>query len=319
MLQQTTVGAVIPYFERWLSRFPDVRTLASSSLRDVLRAWQGLGYYARARNLHEAARQVLRDHGGRVPDDEEALRRLPGLGAYTTPAILSFAYDRPVPVIEANIRRVLMRIFGWEREISAANDRKLLAELRSFFPAGRSAAFNQAMMELGELVCRNKSPQCLLCPVSEYCRAAQAGRQEVIPSRRKRAKTKIEAVVAVIQQGNRYLLQKRTSSGLLSGLWEFPGGKRSSGEGLEEALRREVREEVGADIREVTYLTSVTHAYTRFQVRLHAFSCRLANKPVLSAATHRWLSLTTIRRYPLPSGSVKIVKFLADRGRTKPT
>lgn len=311
MLQQTTVQAVIPYFERWTRLFPDMRTLARAPLQKVLRAWQGLGYYQRARNVHRAARIFTRDHGGLIPDDEKTLSRQPGFGPYTTAAVLSLAYGRPLPVVDANVRRVLMRIIGLPGEASARNDKVILEYLRGILPSRDPGLFNQAIMELGALVCRNRNPQCLLCPVLENCRAAREGSQEVIPRPRKQSMKKIEAVVAVIEDQGRFLIQKRPPTGLFAGLWEFPGGKRNRGEGLVEALRREVREEVGAEIKNIRFRTTVKHAYTQFLAALHVFSGELAKKPAPARANQRWVSLASIRRYPLPSGTVKIVNFLA--------
>jgi A/G-specific adenine glycosylase len=313
MLQQTTVPAVIPYYERWLKVFPDIRSLARAPLRKVLREWQGLGYYQRARNLHDAARTIVREYGGRIPDDEQTLRRLPGFGPYTTAAVLSLVYGQPQPVIDANVRRVLMRILGLRGTAEAKGDKTLRAFLETVFSKDSPGNFNQAMMELGALVCRSRNPQCLACPVREFCRAARDGTQEIIPQPRTLGLAKIEAVVAVIEKDGRILIQKRPSRGLLADLWEFPGGKVERGESLTAALRREVREELGAEIKNVRRLTTVQHAYTRFQVTLHSFTCKLRDPHFKTGPRRRWVTLSSIRKYPLPSGSVKIVDFLAGR------
>jgi A/G-specific adenine glycosylase len=313
MLQQTTVQAVVPYYERWLTLFPDIAALARAPLRAVLRAWQGLGYYERARNLHRTARIIVRDYGGHVPDDERILRSLPGFGPYTTAAVLSLAFDRPLPVIDANVRRVLMRIVGLDGEASARHDRRLLARLRGDFPVRNPGLFNQAMMELGALVCRNRNPLCLACPVSGFCAALKEGRQETIPRPRRQAVEKIEAVVAVILDGRRLLIQQRPAGGLFGGLWDFPGGKKKRGESREAALRREIREELGAEITDIQYLTRVRHAYTRFRVSLSVFSCRLKGGRLSAGPGRRWVTLESVRRFPLPSASVRIVNFLSGR------
>jgi A/G-specific adenine glycosylase len=316
MLQQTTVPAVISYYHRWLKAFPDVRSLARATLRQVLREWQGLGYYQRARNLREAARTVVRDHGGKLPGDEAALRRLPGFGPYTTAAVLSIAHGRPIPVIDANVRRVLMRVLGLPGPAGPRIDRRLDAFLRTVLPGDAPGDFNQAMMELGALVCRSRNPQCLACPVRGSCRAAREGTQEVIPAPKRLGLERIEAVVAVIEKDGRILIQERPAGGLLAGLWEFPGGKVERGEGLTAALRREVREELGVEVHDVRRLTTVRHAYTRFQVTLHAFACGIRGETSFKTGPkRRWVTLRTIRRYPLPSGSVKIVDFLERRTR----
>jgi len=317
MLQQTTVPAVIPYYERWLKVFPDMRSLARAPLRRVLREWQGLGYYQRARNLHEAAKTIVHEYGGRIPDDEQDLRHLPGFGPYTTAAVLSLVYGKPQPVIDANVRRVLMRVLGLSGTAEARVDKTLRAFLETVFSKDSPGDFNQAMMELGALVCRSRNPQCLACPVRESCRAAREGTQEIISRPRTLGLEKIEAVVAVIEKDGRILIQKRPSRGLLADLWEFPGGKVERGESLVRALRREVHEELGVEIEGVRRLTTVRHAYTRFQVTLHAYACRLRDENFRLGPRRRWVTLSSIRRYPLPSGSVKIVDFLAGRKSTQ--
>jgi A/G-specific adenine glycosylase len=310
MLQQTTVAAVIPYYERWLEVFPDLEGLARAPLRKVLREWQGLGYYQRARNLHAAAQTVVREHGGKVPETEPALRRLPGFGPYTSAAVLSIAYGTPLAVIDANVRRVLMRLLGLRGPAVPGVDKKLHAFLATVFPEDAPGEFNQAMMELGALLCRSRSPQCLACPVRAACVAAREGIQEIIPRPKKLSLERIEVVVAVIEKDGRVLIQERPAGGLLAGLWEFPGGKVEPGESLTAALRREIREELGAEIKDVRRLTTVRHAYTRFEATLHAFRCKIASSGFETGRRRRWVTLKGIRRYPLPSGSVKIVDFL---------
>jgi A/G-specific adenine glycosylase len=315
MLQQTTVPAVIPYYERWLRVFPNVQSLARAPLRRVLREWQGLGYYQRARNLHAAAKRIVRDYRGKVPDDPAVLRRLPGFGPYTTAAVLSLAYGRPLPVIDANVRRVLMRNLGLRGPAEPRFDNDLLTFLGVVFPTRTAGDFNQALMELGALVCRSRSPQCLACPVRSSCRAAREGTQELIPPPKTLRLERIEVVVAVVEKDGRVLIQERPAGGLLAGLWEFPGGKVEPGEGLTAALRREIREELGVEIEDIRRLTTVRHAYTRFEATLHAYRCRALGNEFKPGLRRRWVTSRAIRRYPLPSGSVKIVDFLESRGR----
>jgi A/G-specific adenine glycosylase len=307
MLQQTTVNAVVPYYNRWLKIFPDVRSLARAPLQDVLKAWQGLGYYARARNLRAAAKIVVKEHCGSLPRDREIVRKLPGFGPYTTAAVLSLAFGEPLPVIDANVRRVVMRLARIRGKADSGKDTAIMAHILVFFPPGKPGAFNQAMMELGALICKARSPQCLLCPVSAFCGAYEAGEQEIIPAVSKRSGRKIEAVVAVIEKKGKFLIQKRPSPGLLAGLWEFPGGKREPGETLEEALAREIREELGVGIRDARPLVTVRHAYTEFRVTLHAFACDIVGKPKADPKRLRWVAPKDMRRYPFPSGTARIV------------
>ena len=310
MLQQTTVGAVLPYYERWLEAFPDAGSLAGAPLQKVLKAWQGLGYYGRAKNLRAAAKIVAEEHGGRFPRDPDAVRRLPGFGPYTTAAVLSFAFGEPMPVIDTNVRRVVMRLVRMRGRADSDRDAAIMAFLRSVFPSRKPGAFNQAMMELGALVCRPRSPRCLLCPVSGSCKAFETGDQEIIPAAAKRAQRRIEAVVAVIEKSGRVLLQKRPSRGLLADLWEFPGGKREPGESLREALSREVREELGVEVQEAHPLVTVRHSYTAFRVTLHAFACTISGEPKVDGKRLRWMRRKDLRAYPVPSGTARILAAL---------
>jgi A/G-specific adenine glycosylase len=315
MLQQTTVPAVLPYYQKWFELFPNVQALARARPRKVLKAWEGLGYYQRARNMHCAAKLIREKHAGYIPRNYEDLIILPGFGPYTTAAVLSIAYGKPYPVLDANVRRVLLRLAGSRKERCSPSEGELLRDLAALMPRTNPGEFNQALMELGALVCKPRIPRCLLCPLQQFCLAYENGEQEIIPPPRKRCYQKIEAVVAVIKQSGKYLIQKRTSPGLLAGLWEFPGGKKKDGETLEAALRRELREELGVEVKAVNFLLRTQHAYTQFQVTLHAYECSLQDKPPLQRNSHRWVSLRDLKQYPFPSGSAKIVRFLEERDR----
>ncbi len=317
MLQQTTVQAVIPYYTRWMQLFPDMHTLSKAPLQKVLRAWQGLGYYQRAKNLHQASKIIMTTYGGQMPRKYDDLKSLPGFGPYTTAAVLSIAFDMPYLAVDANIRRVLMRLLKLPRKATASIDKQLLQSISPLLPQKRMGIFNQAMMELGSLICRSKNPLCLLCPLIDFCSAYKAGKQEIIPIRAKRGYKKIEAVIGIIENRGKFLIQKRPSTGLLADLWEFPGGKIERGETAATALKREIKEEISAEIHEVRFLTRVQHSYTQFQVSLHAFTCSLKTDPLLDKNRHRWVSLEGMRRFPFPSGSAKVIKFLENREAKK--
>lgn len=314
MLQQTTVEAVLPYYRRWLKQFPDLKILARAPLSRVLKSWQGLGYYQRARNLRAAARRVVRDYSGRLPRSYEGLAGLPGVGPYTAAAVLSLAYGLAMPVVEANVRRVMMRLMRLRGQASAGLDKKLEEQLKKIIPPGQAGLFNQALMELGALVCRPASPRCLACPVAVFCQAYGQGEQEVIPEPRKREIRQLTAVVAVIRRDGKVLIQKRPEKGLLAGLWEFPGGKLRPGETPEKALRREIKEELGIVLKSMTFLARVKHAYTKYVVDLHAFLAEPTEKPQLTSR-RRWVRPAELRRYPFPSGSARIVDRLEELAR----
>ncbi|HZX11253.1 MAG TPA: A/G-specific adenine glycosylase [Acidobacteriota bacterium] len=310
MLQQTTVQTVLPYYRKWLQIFPDIRTLSQASTQDVLKAWEGLGYYQRAKNLHRASKIIMEKHQGQIPQNFSQLESLPGFGPYTTAAVLSFAFNQPYPVLEGNIRRILLRLMDLHHEASPSTDKKIKPILNSLFFPQESSQFNQALMELGALICRPQNPSCLLCPVQKHCKAFQSGTQEIIPKPKKREFHKIKAVLGIISQDNRYLIQKRPSEGLMADLWEFPGGKIKPGETPVKALHREIKEEVGQKVIKERFLTKVNHSYTQFRVTLYAFQCELKERPDLNSFRHQWVSLQEFKNYPFPSGSVKVIQYL---------
>ncbi|MCS6846329.1 MAG: A/G-specific adenine glycosylase [Anaerolineae bacterium] len=219
MLQQTQVATVIPYFERWVRRFPTLDALAAAPLDEVLKLWEGLGYYARARNFHAAAQIVVRDYGGQLPRTVEGLMALPGVGRYTAGAIASLAFGARAPVLDGNVRRVLSRVFGLGRPSEA----ELWALAESLLPQDRTGAFNEALMELGATICTPRAPQCSACPLRTMCKAYASGDPEAYPAKpAKRATPHYEVLTAVIiDSAGRVLLGRRPRDGLLGGLWEF--------------------------------------------------------------------------------------------------
>lgn len=320
MLQQTQIATVIPYYERWMTRFPTVEALAAAPLEDVLKLWEGLGYYSRARNLHAAAQTVVAKHDGRLPRTVPELMKLKGIGRYTAGAIASIAFGAPAPVLDGNVIRVLSRLFDLEEDVTAtATKRELWRLAEALLDAERPGAFNQALMELGQRVCVPAQPLCLLCPVSRYCLARQRGTQLERPVRPPRKNTPHYDVVAGViwQDGQRgpdapFLIAQRPLDGLLGGLWEFPGGKQEAGETLPQALAREIMEELALTIAVEEQLTTVKHAYTHFRITLHAFHARyVAGTPQhLGAADHAWVTLAAVDRYAFAVTDRKIIAAL---------
>ncbi len=309
MLQQTTVATVIPYYERWFKLFPTVKDLARADIQDVLKAWQGLGYYARARNLHKAAQIIVADYQSTIPKDPLLVRALPGFGPYSTGSVLSIAYDLPLTIIDANVRRVIMRILALNGFADTKQDEKVGLYLKKIFPKKEAGDFNQALMELGALICRSKEPLCIMCPVSKFCKAFEQGIQEIIPEPKIKVIKDVHAVIAIIKDKNKYLIQQRPSTGLLADMWEFPGGKIEAGESAQEALIREVREELGIKVVKSAMLFDVVHFYTQFRVKLSVFKCDI-NKIPITTVSRKWVDLSSIHKYPMPSGSAKIVRRL---------
>ena len=279
MLQQTTVNTVISYYEKWINVFPTIHDLAKAPLQTVLKQWQGLGYYNRVRNLHKAAFVIINEHNGVLPKDPQVIRSLSGFGPYTTGSVLSIAYDIPLTIIDANVRRVVMRLLALPGVADTKQDLKVNEFLLKVLPAKGVGDFNQALMELGALVCRNKEPLCASCPVSKYCQAYKQGKQEIIPEPKKKIITDIHAVIAIIKKRDHYFIQKRPSKGLLADMWEFPGGKIEAGESKQKALARELKEELDVQLRSSKHLFNVKHFYTQFRVNLSVFACTLHDQP----------------------------------------
>lgn len=303
MLQQTRVETVIPYFERWMARFPSLQALAAASEQEVLQAWEGLGYYSRARNLHRAAQRVAAEYGGELPSIREALEQLPGIGRYTAGAIASIAFGRDAAALDGNIRRVLARVFAMDLPArSPEGERRLWQLAAESLPAGRAGDFNQALMDLGSAVCTPRSPTCLLCPLAGLCQAFAQGRQEQLPLlEAKAAVPHITVAAAVIWRGQQVLIARRPSSGLLGGLWEFPGGKLEAGETFEQGLRREIMEELGVPVAVGEPFGVYRHAYTHFKVTLHAFQCQIeSGEPqALHASELRWVDPAQLGSFPM--------------------
>ena len=314
MLQQTQVATVIPYFARWMRRFPTVRRLAAADEADVLKAWEGLGYYSRARNLHRAAKEVVARYGGRLPRDVAALRALRGIGRYTAGAIASIAFGLDEPVLDGNVIRVLCRVFRIRQNPKAAPTRKRLWSLaEDLLPKGRASEFNQALMDLGATVCTPRDPRCDACPLAALCGANARGEQAKLPAMPTRKRTPhYDIAVGVIRRGDRILIARRPSEGLLGGLWEFPGGKTESGETPEQAVVREAAEEVGIAVRVEAPLTTVKHAYSHFRVTLHVFLCRHVRgrpQPIECDAT-KWITPAQLDAHAFPTANRKIFPAL---------
>ncbi|HJW91765.1 MAG TPA: A/G-specific adenine glycosylase [Anaerolineales bacterium] len=316
MLQQTRVGTALPYFERWMARFPTIRALALASQQEVLAAWEGLGYYSRARNLHRSAQIVMEQHGGELPGDLRALRRLCGIGRYTAAAIASLAFHQDEATLDGNIRRVLARVFDVAAPARSLQGEGQLWELAArHLPAGRAADYNQALMDLGATICKPRDPECQRCPLSGLCAANRLGIQNQRPVLAPKPEVPHYVVTAaVIRRNGQVLIAQRPTDGLLGGLWEFPGGKVHPGEDLLSSLKREIREELGVEVAVQGALGNYRHAYTHFRVSLHAFCCTLeTGEPHNLAHTDlRWARPAQLADYPMGKIDRQIASQLFD-------
>jgi A/G-specific adenine glycosylase len=317
MLQQTQVKTVLPYYARWLNQFPTVAALAAADLQTVLKAWEGLGYYARARNLHQAAQQIMIAYGGRIPSDFEQITALPGIGRTTAGGILSSAFNLPHAILDGNVKRVLARLVALP-----VPPTKAMAELwrlsERLLDPENPRDFNQALMDLGATLCTRRQPNCPRCPWQLHCRAYNLNVQSELPMAETKAPVPHKHIgVAVIwNDQHQILIDRRKQEGLLGGLWEFPGGKIEPDETVVDCIRREILEELGIDIEVGAPLCTVTHTYSHFKVTLNVHHCtHLSGDPQpIECDEIRWVTLDEIEEYPFPKANLQIISALrADR------
>jgi A/G-specific adenine glycosylase len=313
MLQQTRVETVIPYYQKWMAYFPTVFDLAVAPQQDVLALWEGLGYYARARNMHRAAGLIVEQFDGQIPVDAETLQTLPGIGRYTAAAIASIAFNQDDAALDGNIRRVLARVFDVTEPARSTIGERLLWQLaEEHLPPGSAGQYNQAIMDLGAMVCTPKSPNCNACPLAGICQARALGIQEERPVMKTKSATPHHTVTAaIIRRNGQVFIAQRPEKGLLGGMWEFPGGKTESGESLDACLKREICEELGIDIEISKPFGIYQHAFTHFRITLHAFECMLADgSPVAREHQNlRWVKPAELKNFPMG----KIDRQIADQ------
>lgn len=309
MLQQTQVATVVPYYTQFLKQFKDLKSLAGANSQKVLKAWEGLGYYARARNLHRATGIVLREHGGVIPRRWDEFRRLPGVGDYIAAAVLSLAFGKPYSVVDGNVKRVLARLLLIKEPVNNASSAKKFKALADpLLDQKNPGTFNQAMMELGAVVCKPRQPLCGSCPVRKFCSAFQAEKVLNYPVKLKKPPSpQYRIAVGVVFKKDRVLITRRKPSGLLGGLWEFPGGKIQKGESPEAACIREIKEEVNLVIAVDSHLSRVRHAYTHFKIVMDVFCCSFVSGRVRlnGPVDHRWISLKKLNDFPFPKANHK--------------
>jgi A/G-specific adenine glycosylase len=316
MLQQTQVATVVPYFNRFMKRFPTVETLARAKQDTVLKHWEGLGYYSRGRNLHKAAKLIVSDYGGQLPDTLDELQNIPGIGRYTAGAIASIAFNRPAPILDGNVIRVLCRLFCIEGNPKDDVTKKQLWQLaETLVHTKHPGDFNEAMMELGAMVCTPKNPLCPNCPLKNHCQAMKTGRQTELPFKQKQAPLPhYTIVVGIVFKDDKILIDKRRQNALLGGLWEFPGGKKKKSESFKAAVAREVKEETGINIEVGKRLCIVKHTYSHFKITLHAYLCEYESgtaKP-LGCDAVKWISPKDLKKHAFPAANLKIFPKIHD-------
>lgn len=324
ILVQTTAVVGVPRYQRFLKCFPTLQSLMSASIDDVMKEWEGLGYYHRARNLHRAAQVIRSEHKGRFPATYEDIRRLPGVGDYCAAAIHNFCYGgRRVP-LDANVARVGARLFGVRGDIKASKTRRLIhAKLSELMSVGKGAMWTESLIGLGATVCAPRNPKCEACPLSDSCSANRSGHQASLGLPVKRTQRKVVNVACGIirRSDGRILIAQRLETGLLPNLWEFPGGKRDGNESLAETCRREIREELAVEVSVGKRRMMIEHAYSHYAVRLHVFECRYeSGRPrAIGCQRFRWMRVRDLENLAFPAANKRIVAELAVGRPSTPT
>jgi len=311
MLQQTQIKTVIPYYERWLRAFPNVKALAEAPLDQVLKLWEGLGYYSRARNLHQAAQTIVEKFGGKIPSDLESLQSLPGIGRYTAGAIASIAFQKPVPLVDGNVARVLSRVLNLKKDITKPETQKLLYNVAETLVSREEPGnFNQALMELGSLVCIPDVPKCSICPVQTLCLAYKEGDPSKLPIKSKGVRVKeIDMVVGILTKNGKILVRRRPERGIWGGLWEIPGTVRATNQTPEEALKEEFKETLGLAIKIHKKERPVKHLFTHRKALIYSFYCETIKngKPKSKWTNIRWVTQKELKKLSFPVPHQKIL------------
>jgi len=316
MLQQTQVKTVIPFYLRFLKIFPTVKELAQADLNKVLKAWEGMGYYARARNLHKSAKIIMDQYEGIIPDDKEVFLKLPGVGEYIASAFLSIAFGYAHAVVDGNVKRVLARLFRIDSPVNQSKHHIVFKqEVTRLMGKADPANFNQAIMELGALICSPQKPDCKHCPINQNCFAFLQNMTDQFPKRIKsKPVSTYKIAVGVVRHNHKMLITRRKLEGLLGGLWEFPGGKLNKGESAQAACIREIYEETRVKVEVDSYITQVKHAYTHFKIVMDIFYCRYISGDVQlnGPIDFQWIKLSDINDFAFPKANLKFISLLED-------
>ncbi len=314
MLQQTQMDRGVVYFKRWIERFPDVQAVAAATEQEILKYWEGLGYYARARNLHKSAKLITDEFEGVVPCDYHKLLDLPGIGPYTAAAIASVAGNCDIAVIDANVTRVYTRLFDIKEPVRGRQVQQLLAEIAdNLLPRGQARAYNQALMDFGGLICTPKNPLCSNCPLAGSCKALQAGTVAERPVLgAKKDNIVVHKVAGLIKSKGRIYIQQRKVDDVWGGLWEFPGGEVAKGQ--EGRVADRIFQDIGLPVKPLELVARVNHQYTHHKIFLHCFLCALQGSndvPVLaSASSYRWIYPEQLENFAFPAGPRKVLELL---------
>ncbi len=315
MLQQTRVNQAIPYYQNWMRKFPSLKSLSNASQEDILKSWEGLGYYSRARNIYKSAQIIKSKYNGRFPRSPEEIELLPGIGSYTKAAICSLALNLDYGVLDGNVIRVLSRFFSYQKDITSPSSKKELQSIiDASLPKGRAASFNEAIMELGAMICTPTSPSCNRCPIHNNCDANS--KNTVLEYPIKKLKRKLPHIIVgaavIIDSKNRILVSQRNENKMLGGLWEFPGGKIEQGETIHDCIIREIKEELDLNIKIQDFILCVNHSYSHFTMEMHTYFTKIiSGRPKsMNDQKFKWLYLNELRSLPYPNADLKVIEAL---------
>ena len=310
MLQQTKVATVIPYYKKWVYDYPSIKSVAESNLDDLLKNWEGLGYYNRCRNIYSAAKIILEKHGGLLPDDYRTILSLPGFGEYTAGAVLSIAYDKPHIAIDGNVKRVISRVIGI-KNLTTKNINRIKITVQKLMPLKNCGDFNQALIEIGALICSPKNPRCLKCPLSFSCKAKILNKTHQYPApKKKKIKPHYIYVAALIWDGDYFLIRKRDNNVMLGGLWEFPGGRVQNKESIENTIEREIENQFRINTTSYNEVGCIVHSYSHFSISLHLFSFKIESKNLFSGNKTRWIKRKQINNFSFSKANHKLFTLL---------
>lgn len=320
MLQQTQVEQAVPYYLRFIRAYPTVDRLARASRDEILKQWEGLGYYRRAGYLHETAKIIVRKYRGQFPSDPAQLAELPGLGPYTVGAVASIAFGHRLPAIDGNVIRVISRLFCITRDVTRSATKKYISDIvQTLIPTQQPGEFAQALMELGAMICTPRRPRCESCPMDTLCLAKKRLRDvSTLPKKKPRIqRPHYHVAVGIVRKGQSVLIAKRPEGVLLGGLWEFPGGKQKKGESLEDTCRRELVEETGLSVKVLGLRRIIHHEYSHFRVTLHFFDCKYLGGRMIPnrSSKMRWVAVKDLDTFAFPKANKTLVDDLLERRR----
>ena len=309
MLQQTKVKTVIPYYNNWIKKFPDIESVSKASESDLLKTWEGLGYYARCRNFHEAAKIVCKKYNSIIPSSWDAFRGLPGVGEYTAGAVLSIAFNKPFIALDGNVKRVMARITG-RRKLSKNNTNLIISILNKWLDHNRPGDFNEAMMELGSCICIPRAPKCFDCPVKFFCRAFKNGSPLNYPKQiKKKIVPQYTFVGGLIRDKNKILIQQRDHK-MLTGLWEIPNEIVDSANTSNKVLKNYIIENYGFNINVEKKLGVINHGYSHFKMKLILLDCVKTDEATKQKKEYKWINKSEIRNYPFHKVNHKIFSLI---------